>query len=260
MADLATRTAPVPAEPASFDGVTIALGAPLARYSLRARDGALLGKLLGRKLPGKIGQTSDDVLCLGPDEWLLRVQHVRLVDPNGVAERGRVGERGLSAGRHLRPRLDQRLLGSHAACFLEALEALAGGLLVGGGERSSHRNELDQDVIEITDNFSIRPYAERMGGRSLLRPYSPRGAIPMTNCTGMFRCPLDTWGLYGEGRKLIAQAWDPGWRCLDLAGGAGLEPPDYFRGSLLHESFSVRAFHRHCYNANDTITQKGPIR
>lgn len=73
MADVATRTVPVPAEPAVYDGVTIALGAPLARYSLRARDGALLGKLLGRKLPGKIGQTSDDVLCLGPDEWLLRV-------------------------------------------------------------------------------------------------------------------------------------------------------------------------------------------
>ncbi|MBK7834752.1 MAG: TonB-dependent receptor [Gemmatimonadetes bacterium] len=29
------------------------------------------------------------------------------------------------------------------------------GLLVGGGERSSHRNELDQDVLEISDNFSL---------------------------------------------------------------------------------------------------------
>ncbi len=28
-------------------------------------------------------------------------------------------------------------------------------LLVGGGERSSHANELDQDVIELSDNFSI---------------------------------------------------------------------------------------------------------
>ncbi|MCC6770514.1 MAG: TonB-dependent receptor [Gemmatimonadaceae bacterium] len=28
-------------------------------------------------------------------------------------------------------------------------------LLIGGGERSSHANELDQDVLELTDNFSI---------------------------------------------------------------------------------------------------------
>ena len=51
---------------------TVTPGAPLARYSLRARDAALLGKTLGRKLPGKIGVWQDEVLCLGPDEWLLR--------------------------------------------------------------------------------------------------------------------------------------------------------------------------------------------
>jgi hypothetical protein len=30
----------------------------------------------------------------------------------------------------------------------------------------------------------------------------------------MFRCPLNTWGLLGEDRKLVAQAWDGGWWCL----------------------------------------------
>lgn len=72
MADAVARTAPIPAEPAVFDGVTIALGAPLARYSLRARDTTALAKLIARKLPAKIGSSEGEVCALGPDEWLLR--------------------------------------------------------------------------------------------------------------------------------------------------------------------------------------------
>ena len=72
MADLSLRTAPVPAKPAVFDGVTITLAVPLARYSLRARDAKLLAKVIGRKLPATIGATEGEVACLGPDEWLLR--------------------------------------------------------------------------------------------------------------------------------------------------------------------------------------------
>jgi len=85
MADAPVRTAPVPPEPAAFDGVTIALGAPLARYSLRARDAKVLGKLLGRKLPAKIGASEGEVLCLGPDEWLLRTSEgSKLPDSAGL--------------------------------------------------------------------------------------------------------------------------------------------------------------------------------
>jgi hypothetical protein len=55
-------------------------------------------------------------------------------------------------------------------------------------------------------------------GRSLVRPLSPLRAIPMTNCTELFRCPLDTWGLFDEARVLTAQAWDSDWLCADLNG------------------------------------------
>lgn len=72
MADAAFRTAPVPAEPAVFQGVTIALGAPLTRWSLRARDPAVLAALVRRELPARVGATTGDIACLGPDEWLLR--------------------------------------------------------------------------------------------------------------------------------------------------------------------------------------------
>jgi sarcosine oxidase subunit gamma len=73
MSDLATRTAPVPAETAEFPGVSIALAPPLARWSLRARDPAALAKAIGHKVPGKIGESLGGMLCLGPDEWLLRL-------------------------------------------------------------------------------------------------------------------------------------------------------------------------------------------
>ena len=73
MVDLAIRTDPVPAAPAEFAGVTIALGAPLARWSLRGRDPKALAKAVGQKIPAKIGETAGGALCLGPDEWLLRL-------------------------------------------------------------------------------------------------------------------------------------------------------------------------------------------
>lgn len=53
-------------------GATLGFGPPLARYSLRARDATALGKLIGRKIPARIGASEGEVACLGPDEWLLR--------------------------------------------------------------------------------------------------------------------------------------------------------------------------------------------
>lgn len=73
MVDAATRTAPVPAQPAEFPGVTIALAVPLARFSLRARDPAVLAALLGQDLPERIGATAGAAIKLGPDEWLARL-------------------------------------------------------------------------------------------------------------------------------------------------------------------------------------------
>ena len=73
MVDQAVRTAPVPVEPAGFPGVSVALGAPLARWSLRARDAKALAKAVGYKVPVKIGTSDGGMACLGPDEWLLRL-------------------------------------------------------------------------------------------------------------------------------------------------------------------------------------------
>lgn len=73
MADPAIRGEPVPAAPAEFPGVSIRPGQPLARWSLRGRDPAALAKASGHKVPTKIGDSTGGMLCLGPDEWLLRL-------------------------------------------------------------------------------------------------------------------------------------------------------------------------------------------
>lgn len=85
MADALRRNEPVPLAPAEFVGVKVALEPPLARYSLRARDADKLDRLIGGGLPRAIGSTIDGIVCLGPDEWLMRV-------PTGTAAPGRPGE------------------------------------------------------------------------------------------------------------------------------------------------------------------------
>lgn len=85
MVDAALRTAPVPAHPSVFAGVEIALGAPLERRSLRAREAGALGRLVGRTVPERIGQCVEGILCLGPDEWLLRAPQGTAI-PDGTGQ------------------------------------------------------------------------------------------------------------------------------------------------------------------------------
>jgi hypothetical protein len=75
--------------------------------------------------------------------------------------------------------------------------------------------------VEGVPDYASGPYRRGALGRSLVGPVRPLpAAIPMTNCTEMFRCPLDTWGLLSESRVLTAQPWDADWRCVDLRGAA----------------------------------------
>jgi hypothetical protein len=70
------------------------------------------------------------------------------------------------------------------------------------------------DAMGLWDNTAVAPHRAKMGGRSLLRPYEARGPIPVTNCTAMFPCPLNTWGVYEDDHKLVAHIWDGTWECL----------------------------------------------
>jgi sarcosine oxidase subunit gamma len=56
-------------EPVEGAGVRLSLADGKVRYSMRARDPAVLEGVLGHALPRKVGDTSDGIACLGPDEW-----------------------------------------------------------------------------------------------------------------------------------------------------------------------------------------------
>ena len=71
MRDPVPRTAPVPASPFTTVHVTISLGPPMARYSMRARQAQDLEALLKVAVPRTIGATKGNIACLGPDEWLM---------------------------------------------------------------------------------------------------------------------------------------------------------------------------------------------
>jgi len=63
-AELKLGTAPVEAA-----GVRLSLAEGKVRYSMRARDPAVLEGVLGREVPKTIGDTDAGIACLGPDEW-----------------------------------------------------------------------------------------------------------------------------------------------------------------------------------------------
>lgn len=55
------------------DDVTITYAPPMRRFSLRARDPALLSTVVGLPLPSRIGATEGAIACLGPDEFYVRL-------------------------------------------------------------------------------------------------------------------------------------------------------------------------------------------
>jgi hypothetical protein len=76
------------------------------------------------------------------------------------------------------------------------------------------------DALGVLDHFAVEGARAAMPGRSLLRPApATPAALPITNCSAMWRCPLDAWGVLMGDRKLTAQVWDGAWRCMELAGG-----------------------------------------
>jgi len=98
------------------------------------------------------------------------------------------------------------------------------------------------DALGLWDNFGVAQHRAAMPGRSLLRPYEARAPIPVTNCTGMFTCPVNTWGVYEGDRKLVARAWDGGWYCMALGGAEErvVDAPDTACDRL--RTFSRRPF------------------
>ncbi len=84
MSDLLTPSHPVPQIPVAANGVTISLAAPMQRFSLRARQAQALETVLNVKVPKSIGAIEGGVICLGPDEWLMRADAGTAISMRGA--------------------------------------------------------------------------------------------------------------------------------------------------------------------------------
>ena len=73
------------------------------------------------------------------------------------------------------------------------------------------------DLMGIDQDPSIAKYQARMPGHSLLRPALSNQPLLMSNCTGVWSCAFENWGIMQKNMKLESRAWDSGWRCHDVA-------------------------------------------
>jgi hypothetical protein len=75
------------------------------------------------------------------------------------------------------------------------------------------------DALGLRYHVALQNWVRQLPGRSLLGALQPLAPIPISNCTELFPCPINTWGMLGSEKKLTAQSWDGQWRCLSLRGG-----------------------------------------
>ena len=73
------------------------------------------------------------------------------------------------------------------------------------------------DLIGVNQDPAIAQYQKRMPGHSLLRPALSTQPLLMSNCTGVWSCAFENWGIMQKNMKLESRAWDSGWRCHDVA-------------------------------------------
>lgn len=77
------------------------------------------------------------------------------------------------------------------------------------------------DLLGIWDAPQIAAFRQRMIGRSLLRPLDLERVFPLSNCTALWSCAFENWGLLQGQFKLHAREWDNDYRCFDLKNDPG---------------------------------------
>ena len=86
-------------------------------------------------------------------------------------------------------------------------------------EASVFHSDLAPTLLELfglLDAPQIASFRQAMIGWSLLRPGRPDETIEMTNCTGVWGCAFENWGVMRGWRKVHAREWDTSWLCYDV--------------------------------------------
>jgi glucan phosphoethanolaminetransferase (alkaline phosphatase superfamily) len=72
------------------------------------------------------------------------------------------------------------------------------------------------DLLGLWEAPELAPYRAKMVGGSLLRAARPLATLALTNCSGVWGCAFENWGVMQGFRKVHAREWDPGWLCYDV--------------------------------------------
>ncbi len=79
--------------------------------------------------------------------------------------------------------------------------------------------DLTPTMLDLMGLWQISPLAElqrAMVGSSLLRPGKPTKTLALSNCSGVWGCAFENWGVMRGWRKLHAREWDQDWLCYDV--------------------------------------------
>lgn len=73
------------------------------------------------------------------------------------------------------------------------------------------------DLMGLWDAPELQGFKEQMVGESWLRAPGTRAPLAFTNCSGVWGCAFQNWGVVHGTRKLIAREWDATWLCYDVS-------------------------------------------
>ena len=72
------------------------------------------------------------------------------------------------------------------------------------------------DLLGLLGLPELQRYTANMTGVSLTRGIANRGTIAMTNCTQLWGCAFNNWGMMQGFAKVEARPWDADWHCWDV--------------------------------------------
>lgn len=73
------------------------------------------------------------------------------------------------------------------------------------------------DLLGLWRAPELSPFRASMVGRSLLEPVRPPSTLALSNCSGVWGCAFENWGVMRGFRKVHAREWDRDWLCFDVA-------------------------------------------
>ena len=72
------------------------------------------------------------------------------------------------------------------------------------------------DLMGLWDEPQLSTFREAMVGSSLVREPKPDVTLAMTNCSGVWGCAFENWGVMRGPLKVISREWDAAWLCYDV--------------------------------------------